>query len=60
MFNETHSNQSRPTGALEVAKHARAQEKSMALLVGGIQAKTPAKPSSFLKQILTTLLSGVR
>ncbi len=64
MFNEFNtSSNPRPTGALEVASRARAQEKASALLMAEMQAEQnphKGKRPNFLKGVLTALLTSLR
>ncbi len=62
MFNEYNVNNShRPTGALEVASRARAQEKASALLMAEMRAEqAPRQRHNFFKGVLTALLTSLR
>ncbi len=64
MFNEYQvSHNPRPTGALEVASRARAQEKASALLIAELRAdKSPhsSRRTNFFKGVLTALLTSLR
>ncbi len=64
MFNEySVNNNPRPTGALEVASRARAQEKAYSLLMAEMradQAPRQGKRTNFFKGVLTALLTSLR
>ncbi len=62
MFNEySVNNNPRPTGALEVASRARAQEKASALLMAEMRAEqAPRLRHNFFKGVLTALLTSLR